>query len=181
MVIVGCVLASLWLTAGPASACTCVRIDDDAAFASSSMVFVGTVLEKREPPGRTVPGDPGGRVFSSTDPATWVFAVERVYKGEVGDTQQVVSATSGASCGLELGPPGTRAIVFAAGGEQGRAGEHRSLPSASLCGGSRRLAVDAAAPPALPSRGNGVAGPALGGLVLLGLLATAGAVRADRA
>lgn len=173
--------AFMVLSATSASACTCVAITDDEAFPASNVVFAGTVVEKREPEGRPVPGDPEVRAVSSADPATWVFAVERVYKGEVGDTQEVLSPAFGASCGLELGPPGTRALVFASRGDAPTylfsEPVDRDAAHASLCGGSRRLARDEPAPLALAVGGQPWSGPLLAAMCMLGLIAVTVALR----
>ena len=117
--------ATLTAAAGSACACSCVGVTDDEALRNSAAVFVGTLLEVRPP---TV-------MLSSTDPSRFVFDVEAVYKGEVFSTQSIVSASDGASCGLELGV-GDRAVVFATSGEYSPdAGEF----GASLCGGTRRF------------------------------------------
>ncbi|MGI8793239.1 MAG: hypothetical protein ACR2H3_08690 [Acidimicrobiales bacterium] len=125
----GCVV----LTASPASACSCAGVEDQAALAQADAAFEGVVVEKREPP--------SGPGMSSADPALWVFRVTKVYKGEVAETQGVISPTSGASCGLELGGPGTRALVFAAGtpGRGLPSGSQEGALFANLCNGTRSL------------------------------------------
>jgi hypothetical protein len=105
--------------ASPAHACSCVGTTDEAAFARADAVFVGTPVEKQVE---------GGTTFASSDPARWLFRVDRVYKGRVGSPQGVVSARDGASCGLELAI-GVRALVFVRDGR------------ADLCGGSRESAL----------------------------------------
>jgi hypothetical protein len=55
--------------------------------------------------------------------------VDKVYKGEVHATQSIVSASDGASCGLEV-DPGAIALVFALNPDDGEY-------SASLCDGTR--------------------------------------------
>jgi hypothetical protein len=113
--------------AAPAHACSCAAATDAEAFERSDAVFVGEVIDY-EPP-------PAGDVVSSTDPATWTFGVSEVFKGEVTAVQQVVSAWSGASCGLEIDRHG-EFLVFATregfGVEVGEGQYH-----AGLCGGTR--------------------------------------------
>ena len=182
LLVVGLLAASVVIGAQPAAACSCAPVTDRDAFDAATVVFAGTVIEKREPKGRPVPGEPGVMMVSSGDPATWVFGVERSYKGEVGGTQEVLSPTSGASCGLELGPPGTHALVFAHRGEAptylfGRPIPHDAL-YAGLCGGSRRLAGDDAVPVGLGGSGaTRSVGPALAAGTLAGLVALAVALR----
>jgi hypothetical protein len=56
--------------------------------------FIGTLLERREPP--------AAPVQSSADPVTLLFRVEQIYKGDIENRIEVVTARGGASCGLEL-------------------------------------------------------------------------------
>ena len=116
-------LATAAVVTGPASAaraCDCASLPAPSADARADVVFTGTLLS------RTVT-EP---VTSSTDPATWVFAVDRALKGEVPERASVRSAVSGASCGLELTGRGPF-VVFA-----GDAGTHLT---AHLCDGTARL------------------------------------------
>src|SRR5688572_15221877 len=83
-----------------AQACSCVLGDPRDAFAQADAAFVGTFVEKHlaEPP------DPSGE-FTSADDTIYTFVLETEYKGELGDpgdTVEVHSAFSGASCGLEV-------------------------------------------------------------------------------
>jgi hypothetical protein len=117
-------------SASPAAACSCMPTTDADAFARSDAVFVGEVIDY-EPP-------PPAEVMSSGDPATWTFGVSEVYKGEVTTVQQIVSAVSGATCGLEI-PHQGEFIVFAtaAGGiERTGDGQYQS----GLCDGTRSTA-----------------------------------------
>ena len=59
-------------------------------------VFVGTITN------RTGPAVGAGGIWSSTAPVTYTVAVDGVYKGSVRSTEHIVSAASGASCGLEV-------------------------------------------------------------------------------
>jgi hypothetical protein len=99
MVVAG--LAAI-VTAPPAHACSCVGFTDEQAFTRADVVFVGRVV------GYSAPAIPR----SSIDPALWTFRVDRVYKGAAAARQGVVSALSGASCGLEIPRRGTF-VVFA--------------------------------------------------------------------
>ena len=80
-------LGTLVLRVDAASACSCVLLDPRSALKAADAAFVGTLIEKREPP----------NAESSADDAVYVFRVERVVKGELPETLEVLSATSGAS------------------------------------------------------------------------------------
>lgn len=82
-----------FLPAGPAAACSCGATTDAQALTSADVVFSGELIEVRTPPGVS---------YSSADPERFVFAVERVYKGDASAQQSVVTEREGASCGLEL-------------------------------------------------------------------------------
>ncbi len=110
------------LGATPALACSCAPMTDAEYAASADVVFAGTLLDREEP-------DSGG-IVSSGDLITLTFAVDEVYKGQVGTTAQVRTARSGASCGLELEGEGPF-LVFTQFGKNGL--------TASLCGGTREL------------------------------------------
>ncbi|MPZ63901.1 MAG: hypothetical protein GEU93_22130 [Propionibacteriales bacterium] len=71
--------------------------------------------------------------MSTMDPATLTFKVRWVHKGEAQRLQQVETAMSGASCGLEIEGDG-QFLVFA---NQTRNG---AALTASLCGGTRAIA-----------------------------------------
>lgn len=122
----------LLLSAAPAAACSCVAgVSDAEQAANADAVFVGTLVDRREPAQRPV--------MSSSDPAVLTFEVSRVYKGTVGARQEIVTAQSGVSCGLELVGDGPF-LVF---GQRDSGGfGYRVDPgqySAHLCGGSRAI------------------------------------------
>ena len=71
----------------------------------ADVVFTGTLVEVTPPPARLF--------WSSGDPATYSFDVERVHQGDIGPSTEVRSAVSGASCGLEGMQTGSRYVVFA--------------------------------------------------------------------
>jgi hypothetical protein len=71
----------------------------------ADVVFTGTLVEVTPPPARLS--------WSSGDPATYSFDVERVHQGDIGPSTEVRSAVSGASCGLEGMQTGSRYVVFA--------------------------------------------------------------------
>lgn len=122
--------------AEPACACSCVPRSDAEAFRDAGAVFVGEVVSRRRD---------DGLFASSTDPVTYVFAVSAVHKGRVHERQEVVSASSGASCGLEI-EVGKRYLVFT----DPTSSEPDPSPgsgqlSANLCGGTRPADSDAVA------------------------------------
>jgi hypothetical protein len=115
------------LTAAPAAACSCAQQDLDLSLARADAVFTGEVLRRDV-----------GSWGPSRDEAVYVVRVARVFKGEPAAVQEVVTAKSGASCGLEL-PGSGSALVFADT-------EAVDLPAidpgpgqltATMCGGSR--------------------------------------------
>lgn len=130
--VVGVIAAALGVMApgatGTAHACSCAQLELDDALAMSDAAFVGTLVEVRRPE----------VMLSSMDESRFVFEVETVYKGEVRERQSIVTASDGASCGLELAT-GTRAIVFGTIDVYGitpDAGEY----GASLCNGTAAFA-----------------------------------------
>ncbi len=102
--------------ARPAAACSCAGIPSAAqAFASADAVFSGRLISREV-------HHPNWPLISSSDPAVHVFAVDEVFKGVVHEEQGVVSADSGASCGLELSGEGPF-VVYATESDGGyRAG-----------------------------------------------------------
>jgi hypothetical protein len=95
----------VFLTPAPAQACSCVGGDVATYAERADVVFTGTLLEITPPPRRLF--------WSSGDPATYSFDVDRGHQGEVGRSAEVRSAVSGASCGLEGMRTGSRYVVFA--------------------------------------------------------------------
>lgn len=118
--------ATLAAASGNACACSCVGLTDAEALRQSQAVFVGTLREVRGP---TV-------MIDSSAPSRFLFDVEAVYKGDVHTVQSIVSASDGATCGLEL-DVGQRALVFGTGAASYELedGEYE----AGLCGGTRSL------------------------------------------
>lgn len=106
------------LPGSPACACSCAPITDQEAFADSSAVFTGTMVDRREPVNPA----------SSLDPATNVFKVSAVHKGQVAAVQEIKTANGGPSCGLET-EIGKTYIVFATA--------DGAVLNSSLCGGTR--------------------------------------------
>ena len=88
-----------------AHACSCVdrplsEYADDVVVA-----FAGSQIERILPE----PGPDG--VWSSMDPVTLVFEVERVYKGRAGSQIALRTNRSGASCGVDFGRRGGTGVV----------------------------------------------------------------------
>jgi hypothetical protein len=131
IVVVALVSPAIFATADPAGACSCIAVTDQQAFGDADAVFTGRLVDVRQPK----------EVHTSLDPATWVFAVDHVYKGAVRKRQEIVTAILGASCGLETMGPG-RLVVFARGYDGVGVGPHpaKGQYAASLCGGTRLLA-----------------------------------------
>jgi hypothetical protein len=113
------------LLAPPAAACSCVAATPAEHLARADAVFLGTVTERRVP-------DSG----SSAAPAVYVVEVSRVYKGRVAATQEVVTAVSGASCGLEL-PARGQALFFASRRPTADGDLRPGQLAGSLCDGTR--------------------------------------------
>jgi hypothetical protein len=112
------------LQVSTAHACSCMNPLEmlDEMVVSSDAVFVGTVVEIRRPE----------VAMSSMAESRFVFEVDQVFQGSVRELQSIVTASDGASCGIELSR-GATALVFAR--EEGfdvspDAGEYES----SLCG-----------------------------------------------
>lgn len=95
----------LLVTARPAAACSCAVMSEAKKAAYADAIFAGTLIDRRI-------GQPSGAATSSTHMAVWTFEVSRVYKGAVNRRQEIATAMSGASCGLELSGPGPF-LVFA--------------------------------------------------------------------
>lgn len=130
--------------ASPAFACSCVPFTQQEYLDRADAVFAGTLVDRQEPP--------WGPVRSSMDPATLTFQVSGVYKGKVYERQEVTTAQSGASCGLEIEGEGPF-LVFANLSQTGDG------LTAGLCGGTDELAE--VAPPsrsAAPPSGAPLAG-----------------------
>jgi hypothetical protein len=109
--------------AAPACACSCVPVSEAEAYARASTVFAATLVRRE--------GQVDGR--SSLAPVTMVFAVDAVYKGKVDPVQEVVTAMSSASCGLET-TVGERYLLHARPAD----GDASALQT-GLCDGNRPL------------------------------------------
>ena len=99
------------LGATRALACSCVAPRSDrVALEDATAVFAGTVAAV----------EPGVEI--GVDPATWTFAVDTVYKGPIGTTQDVSTHTQPAACGVVF-DEGARYVVFAYEGDESVASE----------------------------------------------------------
>lgn len=132
-------LAALAATAGPAQACSCAGpIDPRGVLASADAAFVGTLVERR---------DPGGN--SSGSPVTLVFKVEEALKGSLGETVEVTTAASSASCGIDAEIGSQTGVVLRRQGGVWTAGLCDQLSAAALRAAAQPLpAPDGAGPPA---------------------------------
>lgn len=138
LVVVAGAAAGMMGAAAPACACSCVPTTEAQAYERADTVFAGTLVRRQDPPDGS----------SSVNLATLMFAVDKVYKGDVGATQKVLTAMSSASCGLEV-QIGKRYLVHA----DPSAAQPAELEG-SLCGGTRpfegteAVAGNAGKPPA---------------------------------
>jgi hypothetical protein len=149
------------LTASPAAACSCAaQLSDREYAAEADAVFVGRVDDV----------DPTGWTSgSSTDRTVATFVVDEVYKGEIHTYTDVVTARSGASCGIDP-VAGQTLLVFADYGGDGIVAAEADELRASMCAGTRVVG----AAPVLPLAGHapiaGQSAPVDSGFPTLGWL-----------
>jgi hypothetical protein len=145
-------LTAGWVVAPAASACSCALGTTAEQVARADVVFVGTLVSRE-----VVHPLPG--VVSSDDPAVHVFSVGTVFKGTASAQQEVVSADSSASCGLELSGDGPFLVnaTDPPGGPEGQL-------SASLCGGTAPADAELVAD-VQELVGGGVPDPPVGGVM----------------
>lgn len=77
--------------AGDALACTCAAVPARQRLDSADAAFIGRLVDARPAPARD-----GVREL------VYVFTVDSVVKGELGDRVEVVGPVGGAACGFEL-------------------------------------------------------------------------------
>jgi len=97
--LLGLVVFAIVATAVPAKACSCFMGDPRDALKASDGAFIGTLLSvtpNAEDEGQT---------------STYRFTVEEEIKGDLDGTVDVISSTSGASCGIEV-PVGGETGLF---------------------------------------------------------------------
>ena len=87
--------------AGDALACTCADVPARQRLDSADAAFIGRVVETRPAPSRD-----GVREL------VYVFTVDNVVKGELGERVEVSSPLDGAACGFELERDETSAILL---------------------------------------------------------------------
>ena len=125
------------LSTPTAAACSCGPATDQQALDAADTVFEGELLSYE------FDEDPDGDgTIGSTDPAVWTFAVTAVYKGDARQTETIYSASSGASCGLEIPKEGTF-FVFAnwITADNAEPGYPIGELTAGLCGGTRAVSA----------------------------------------
>lgn len=110
-------LAVVVSTAAPASACSCVGGGDAAHLERSDVVFAGEVLDR-------------SRADSQIE---YLFAVDRVFKGEAPSTAEVSTADQGTACGLTDLQDGVTYLVYAHGGD--------GALGTSSCSGTRTVSA----------------------------------------
>lgn len=123
--------STLLLGTGTASACSCAQVSDGELIDVVDVVFRGTVINYESP-------EDGAA--SSSDPATFTFAVDEVYQGSATETQRVLSPISGASCGLEIAHEGEFIVLAQTVLYDGPALADGDL-AAYLCDGTRPAAA----------------------------------------
>ena len=104
------------LLAGPASAsptCSCIGVSASKAFEQSELVFVGTVIDRLEPPPRyqEYNGDTIA-VVSGGDMVRWRLEPSEGWKGDAAEVIAVHSPRFGAACGTGF-EIGRRYLVYA--------------------------------------------------------------------
>jgi len=117
--------ATIFLSASPASACSCVGFTDEEAFELADAVFVGSVSQIYD-----------ARSGSSKNPEVAVLQVSDVYKGEVREVQAVTTPSFGPSCGFGFEVDGIY-VVF--GRVEGINDVDEGFYEANLCTGTRLL------------------------------------------
>ena len=142
------------VTAEPAAACTCYDVSAAERVARADAVFVGTLVshvihvdsKARELMASPDPAVAYRAFLSDSTRSVWTFQASRVYKGAVGQRQEIITppgAPGGGNCsgvgGLQH--PGTEPLVVFAFSSGGR----RYLPqpgqyASNMCSGSRPLA-----------------------------------------
>jgi hypothetical protein len=142
------------VTAEPAVACTCATPGSDAAKAAhADAVFVGSLISQVDPrierAQREFTRTSDRRVLdralrSNTSRTVWTFQVSRVYKGAVGEVQEIVAPPGppgGPNCSGVGGGPGTEPfLVFAYKPAVDRSRLEPGQYASNLCSGSRPLA-----------------------------------------
>jgi hypothetical protein len=116
-------------------ACSCIQMNRELALSNADVAFVGVVAAIDDPGG-------GGPLVGSADLLRYTFLVEEAVKGDPPASLALVSARSGASCGMEFAAA-QRWRVFA------YVDETRRLQT-GLCSGNELLAEGVPIPPISP-------------------------------
>jgi hypothetical protein len=87
MRVIVAIAAVMLALAADAFACSCLRVDLVRDLPGADGAIVGTVLQRTE----------------SGQRATYLLRVEQVYKGDIENRVEIVTASNGAACGLEAG------------------------------------------------------------------------------
>jgi hypothetical protein len=90
------------LTAAPSAACSCASMSTAEHVEESEVIVVGSVDTREE-----------SDVPAVTDTVAYTMTVDRTLKGEADETIEVISHSSGVSCGLEEIRLGEDYVVFA--------------------------------------------------------------------
>ncbi|MBB4301160.1 hypothetical protein GGD81_000175 [Rhodobium orientis] len=98
-------LSVLAATADEASACSCRRVSQADAMGRADIVFEGEATDARLA---------GGRKRETT------FRVDRVVKGEVGETVRIVTNRQSATCGVDFYQSNYGPLIAATRGDDGR-------------------------------------------------------------
>ena len=129
------------VTAGPVAACSCIqgRSEPERA-ARADAIFVGALVGSRVDPSASA-REARSRPFPA--PVVFTFEVSRVYKGAVGQRQEIVTpGGGGAGCGgFGIGLQGAGPfLVFAHQASNANYQVGTGQYGSSLCSGSRALA-----------------------------------------
>jgi hypothetical protein len=107
------VAAALVAEIRPAQACSCSVPDQRRTLAAADGAFIGTFLDKDQPQPN------GAGVVRSDDSVQYRYRLDAAVKGEFPSVVTVMSAASGASCGLET-PVGEQQGIFVYRDDRGR-------------------------------------------------------------
>lgn len=112
---------ALLVTPGIAHACSCVE-ETLADYADEvAVAFTGRQIDRIEHPSTLANG------WSSADPVTLVFEVNRVYKGTVGPLVEVLTVRETPSCGIDFGGKGTVGVAAFSRSPHSQAGLENDL------------------------------------------------------
>lgn len=146
-------LVGTFVTTGTAQACSCAAGSKAQHFKGADAVFYGKIVERS--------GQRWIDYGNASGPGSFTYTVEvdRVFKGEVAETQKFVAGTQGSACGVVFPKDGS-ILVYGQAGKGVPTGKVAPAQySTGLCSGSYLLA----APPT--SFGEGAAPPTSAGYV----------------